>query len=143
MNKQQSNNNPMDLNERLSDHFTLGELVRSGTALRHNIDNTPEPCHVENLRRLCHEVLEPLRRRFGVIRVTSGYRCPELNRRVGGAERSRHLSGEAADLHVASLEVAQKMMKFLDERTPHGELILEHVKKTGVRWIHVSTRRKG
>ena len=62
----------IDLNQRLSNHFRLSEFVDSGTARRLNIDNTPEPVHVERLRQLCLHVLEPLRRRFGVIRITSG-----------------------------------------------------------------------
>lgn len=77
----------IDLNLRLSPHFTLREFTLSGTAIAHNIGNTPHKEHVERLKALCENVLEPLRRRFGVIRITSGYRCSELNARVGGARR--------------------------------------------------------
>lgn len=93
--------NTIDLNQNLSPHFRLNEFVASGTAIRHNIDNTPREEHVERLKALCENVLEPLRRRFGVIRITSGYRCEELNTKVGGAAGSQHLRGEAADINVS------------------------------------------
>lgn len=73
----------MNLNQALTPHFTLEEFVRSGVAIRHNIANTPSTHVVNNLRLLCEHVLEPLRHRFGVIRITSGYRCEELNNLVG------------------------------------------------------------
>ena len=94
---------------RLSEHFTLREFTDSGTARQHNIDNTPQPIHIERLRALCQQSLEPLRRRFGAIRVTSGYRCQRLNALVGGAPTSQHTMGEAADIHTAGRETSQKM----------------------------------
>ena len=99
----------LTLDEHLSPHFTVGEFFRSGTAIRLGIDNNPD-AHpgegistaevVENLRALCTEVLEPLRRRVGRVIVTSGYRCQELNKAVGGVWNSQHLKGEAADIFV-------------------------------------------
>lgn len=133
---------PIDLNQRLSQHFTLAEMVASGTAIRKNIDNTPQPCHVESLGRLCREALEPLRRRFGALRVTSGYRCPELNRAVGGAHASQHLRGEAADIHVASDEAGLKMMAFAKDNIDFDQLILERSKSRRARWLHVSYRSR-
>lgn len=94
------------LNQTLTPHFTLAEFVRSGVAIRHNIANTPTPNAINNLRLLCENVLEPLRRRFGVIRITSGYRCEELNNMVGGKPNSQHLLGQAADIHLSNKEVA-------------------------------------
>ena len=76
---------------KLSSHFTLEEMCRSGVATRHKIKNIPDVVQTEHLRRLCLNVLEPLRRRFGVIRITSGFRSPELNERVGGVRSSQHL----------------------------------------------------
>lgn len=78
---------------RLSEHFTLEEMCRSGAAVRHRIDNTPDREQTERLRQLCLNVLEPLRRRFGVIRITSGFRSERLNAIVGGANTSQHMRG--------------------------------------------------
>lgn len=132
--------NRIDLNQRLSEHFRLSEFVDSGTARQLHIDNTPEPIHVERLRQLCLHVLEPLRRRFGVIRITSGYRCERLNEAVGGVSRSQHLLGEAADLHIANMEVGRKMFEFVRTHCDFDQLLFEHRMKNGCRWLHVSYR---
>ena len=109
------------LNQTLTPHFTLAEFVRSGVAIRHNIANTPTPNAINNLRLLCENVLEPLRRRFGVIRITSGYRCEELNNMVGG----------------------MKMFNFVAERLDYDQLLFEHRKSDGANWLHVSYNAAG
>jgi len=82
----------------LSEHFTLEELVLSQTAARENIDNTPSAAIVENLKVLAAG-LEKVRALVGhPIIVSSGYRCPALNRAVRGAVNSQHMDGAAADI---------------------------------------------
>ena len=131
------------LNQTLTPHFTLAEFVRSGVAIRHNIANTPTPNAINNLRLLCENVLEPLRRRFGVIRITSGYRCEELNNMVGGKPNSQHLLGQAADIHLSNKEVAMKMFNFVAERLDYDQLLFEHRKSDGANWLHVSYNAAG
>ena len=133
-----TNQESWDWDMLLSPHFTLGEMLRSGTAIRLRIDNNPQPRHVERLRALCQNVLEPLRRRFGAVRVTSGYRNPRLNKAVGGATASQHTMGEAADLHVSGPEQARKYCDFIRQNTPFDQLLLEHVRGQGPCWVHVS-----
>ncbi len=88
---------------KLSEHFRLSEFVSSATAERLGIDNTPDSTALHNIELLCRYVLEPIRQAFGQpIVVNSGYRCRQLNIAVGGAKRSFHLSGRAADI-VAGL----------------------------------------
>ena len=127
----------------LSEHFSLEEMTRSGVALSRGIDNTPSPEAVENLRLLCLNVLEPVRRRFGAVRVTSGYRCPELNKAVGGAPLSQHLRGEAADIHIADMEVGRKIYDFVRQNTDFDQMLFERRQSNGCRWLHLSytTRR--
>lgn len=129
--------------KRLSLHFVLREFTLSGTAIRNRIDNTPTAVEVERLRALCVNVLEPLRRRFGVLRITSGYRSERLNSLVGGAKNSQHRLGEAADIHVSSREVAQKMCDYVRNNLDFDQLILESSKKMGVLWLHVSYKARG
>lgn len=87
----------------LSPHFTLQELTESSTAKLMEIENYPDRDALENLHRLTKELLEPVRIAWSMpIAVTSGYRCPELNRAVGGSKTSQHLLGQAADIVTLS-----------------------------------------
>ena len=84
---------------KLTEHFTLEEFQRSAKAAELGIENRVPEGLVANLRHLCEEVLEPLREHFGeAVYVTSGYRCPQLNKAVGGVANSQHMRGEAADI---------------------------------------------
>lgn len=135
-----STNHP---SRRLSDHFTLDEMTRSGTAIRLGLDNTPSAIAIGNLKALCLNVLEPLRRRYGAIIITSGYRSPEVNQAVGGANCSQHLSGEAADIYIGSEEKGVKYADFLIRHTDFDQLLLEPIGTKPKRWLHVSyTRRR-
>lgn len=128
---------------KLTPHFSVREFAISATAIRHSIDNMPPADAELSLKALCENVLEPLRRRFGVIRITSGYRSERVNTLVGGAPTSQHRRGEAADIHVSSEEMARKMYDYIHDNLPYDQLILERNRKRGTRWIHVSytTRR--
>lgn len=131
-------------------HFTVGEFFRSGTAIRLGIDNNPD-AHpgegistaevLENLRALCTEVLEPLRRRVGRVIVTSGYRCQELNKAVGGVWNSQHLKGEAADIFVPDTATAMRYGHILERHSAVQQLLLEPMGIQQKRWIHVGFRR--
>ena len=89
-------------NRHLSAHFSLREFVMSAAAVRHNLPNLPDADTERRLKALCDNVLEPLRRRFGRILITSGYRSPKVNALVGGVPTSQHVRGEAADLFIPS-----------------------------------------
>ena len=124
----------------LSTNFRLSVFTRSDTAKRLGIVNECSSVEqVLNLAYLCHMVLQPLRDRFGPIRITSGYRCPELNRAVGGVKNSQHLRGEAADIHLPSVERGKEYLAFLKTLPVFDQLIWEENK--GTCWIHVSAKR--
>jgi hypothetical protein len=129
--------------EQLSKHFTLWEMMRSGTAVRMNIKNVPDEQEKEALRQLCQHVLEPLRCRYGAIIITSGYRCLRLNRAVGGVPTSQHMRGEAADIFIPNLEIGRKYFDFIKNNTTFDQLIWEPRGADVPRWLHVSytTRR--
>lgn len=122
-------------------HFTIAELTDSTTARQNGIDNTPPESAVKALQALVERVLDPLRDAWGKpITVNSGYRCAELNIKVGGAEQSQHLRGEAADITAGSRADNRKLYELLRRLSlPLDQAINER----GYKWIHVShtTRR--
>ena len=130
----------VNLKQQLSEHFKLSEFTQSGTARRHKVKNVPGPREVERLRFLCVKSLEPMRRRFGVIRITSGFRCKKLNALVGGSPTSQHVLGEAADIHTGGRELSEKMFGFAKQNIPFDQLILEHNPAHGIYWLHISLR---
>ena len=134
---------------KLSDHFTLEEMTRSATASARNINNALHPAHphdaavIANLKHLCEEVLEPLRRHVGgPILISSGYRCPALNTAVGGATGSQHMTGEAADIYINSIEEGKRWVTWIMEHCTFDQLLWERATPTSCHfWIHVSCRQ--
>lgn len=119
-----------------SEFFTLRELTKSSTASRNHIDNTPSAEIIQNLQYGVDMVLDPLRRLYGKpIVITSGYRCPELNKRVGGVANSWHTQGNAADIHVSSLAEASKIFSNLQKIPSVDTALFEHSKNG--QWLHV------
>lgn len=124
-------------------YFSINELTRSATAARLGINNSPTPAVKKNLEKLINEVLDPLREAWGApIIVTSGYRCPKLNKAVGGAKTSQHVLGQAADIKTVGdkpennkklFELAKKLIG--EKKIVVGQLIDEY----GYDWIHIST----
>lgn len=121
-------------------HFTIEELCRSETARSRGIDNTPTEDVKRNLEALVGNVLDPLREWYGKpIYVNSGYRCPALNKAVGGVASSQHLTGQAADIDVNDRAENRKLMKHIEENLDFDQLIWEN----GGAWVHVSYRADG
>ena len=129
---------------RISKNFTLDELTASQTAKQMRIINAPGVDEVCNLCALVHNVLQPLRDAMGeAIKIGSGYRCPQLNKAVGGVSNSQHMKGEAADLCIdGDLKKGRKWMTWIMEHCDFDQLIMEHNAK-GTYWVHVSFRSDG
>ena len=116
-------------------YFKLSEFINSATAKRLNIDNTPTFEIVDNLNRLA-DYLDSIRGKLGKpILVSSGYRCPVLNKAVGGVANSQHQKGLAADLVCADMESLEKVLR---EAGGFDQLIKEHRKGSTSFWFHVS-----
>lgn len=121
-------------------YFTINELCKSDTARAKGIDNTPSAEVVKNLTQLVDVVLDPLRKNWGApLRVNSGYRCPALNKAVGGSANSDHLYGYAADITAGSVEKNKELFKLVQKlNLPYRQLINEN----NFSWVHISYNPK-
>lgn len=116
-------------------YFTIEELTRSATATTRGIDNTPTPEIKANLERLVDKVLDGLREIYGKpITVNSGYRCPELNKVIGGSKTSEHCFGFAVDLTGGSKQENEKIFNIIRDNFAWTQLINER----DFSWVHVS-----
>ena len=140
-------------NARLSQHFTLGELCK--TSVKTADGNIPSRVHIENLKRLC-SWLERLRQKYNLnikekiknkndepIIINSGYRSQQVNKAVGGAQNSNHLTGCAADIRCLGIEQALRyattLLDISDEsKEDFDELLIE--KSTKSIWVHFAVR---
>lgn len=122
-------------------YFTINELCYSATAQANGINNTPNATQRNALTALVDTVLDPLRRAWGKpILVNSGYRCPALNKAVGGAASSQHLRGEAADITTGSPQSNKQLYDLaISLRLPIDQLIGER----GYTWLHISHKASG
>jgi zinc D-Ala-D-Ala carboxypeptidase len=124
----------------LSPHFTLEELVHSDYALRHDIDNTTaDPAIIAALTALAVNILEPIRARFGAFSPNSGYRCPELNTAIGGAAKSQHMDGRAADIVIPGA-TRFDLALWIEQSLDFDQLILELYRPGDANsgWVHCS-----
>ena len=127
----------------LSQHFTLGEFTRSKYPEVYNI---PSHVAIANMKRLC-VWLEVLRERVGhSIIINSGYRSPQLNRKVGGAATSNHLTGCAVDIRTSGFEQAIEYAAILiayatESNQDYDELLIEK-NRYGAIWLHFAVRPK-
>jgi len=126
----------------MTPHFTLEELTHSDTATARGIDNTLPGELLPSVQGVA-EMLERIRAALNVpISISSGYRCPALNKAVGGAKTSDHLAALAADFTAPKFgsptEVARLLAPLVDA-LGIGQVILEGVR--GKQWVHVSTKR--
>lgn len=119
-------------------YFSISEMIRSDTARRLGIDNTPPDSIKKNLTLFIEKVLDPIREDWGSpIIVSSGYRCPELNKAVGGVKTSGHLYGYCADLQVKG--DLRKFSNFVIEWMKEHQMKYDQIiwEKCGnVTWLH-------
>lgn len=126
---------------KLSENFTLEELIYSDTAKKYNIDNKPNDEQLNNLVNLTNKILQPIRNKFGKpIKINSGFRCEKLNKKVGGASNSDHKYGAACDI---TCDNNLKLWGLILNMINNGELkcrqvIWEKGTKNYPAWVHIS-----
>lgn len=132
----------------LSEHLTLAEVIKSNTAKRLGIDNTPTPEHLANLKLVAENIFEPIRNYFNKpIYVSSGYRSKALNSATpGSSPTSQHCKGEALDLDqdAVNIGITNKMVfDYIKANLSFDELIWEYGTNTSPDWVHVSYKSTG
>ena len=123
----------------LSRNFSLQELTKSDTAIRKGIDNEPNADQIDKLKMLCEKVLQPVRDHFGRVKVTSGFRSPELCVAIGSSLTSQHSKAEAADFEVVGVDNAE-VADWVRMNCETDQLILEFYTpgEPNSGWIHAS-----
>lgn len=140
--------NLLEYNMKLTEHFSLQEMLRSDLAIKYGIKNEPEtPEEAEevkkNLVAICTKILEPLREYMQQpIYINSAYRCKKLNKILhSSSPTSQHLTGSAVDIRISSVEQMNKMVGFI-KTIEFDQLIIEQ-NSCESRWLHVSYNRTG
>ena len=123
----------------LSRNFTLSELIKSDTAIRKGIDNNPNAEQIDKLKMLCEKILQPVRDHFGRVKVTSGYRSPELCVAIGSSLTSQHSKAEAVDFECVGVDNAE-VSDWVKMNCETDQLILEYYTpgEPNSGWIHAS-----
>ncbi len=123
----------------LSRNFSLQELIKSDTAIRKGIDNNPNADQIEKLKALCENILQPVRDHFGRVKVTSGYRSPELCTAIGSSVNSQHAKAEAADFECVGVDNAE-LADWIKDNLTYDQLIVEYYTpgEPNSGWIHCS-----
>ena len=123
----------------LSRNFSLQELIKSDTAIRKGINNNPNSGQIEKLKDLCENILQPVRDHFGRVKVTSGFRSPDLCIAINSSVNSQHAKAEAADFEVIGTDNAE-LADWIYKNLNFDQLILEFYTpgEPNSGWIHCS-----
>ena len=121
-------------------YFSISELTASATARREGIVNSPTESAYHLLHVLVEQLLDPIREAWGEpIVVSSGYRCPELNALVGGAQHSHHLLGCAADLIAGNRDDHRRLFRMIVQMQQQGKIrFTQLIAEDNFRWLHIS-----
>ncbi len=122
---------------KLSKNLSLSEVIKSNTAIKNGIDNSPTLEHLNNLEILAEKIFQPIREHFGVpIGISSGYRSKALNKAIGGSKTSQHCSGQALDLDadIYGKVTNKEIFDFIVENLDFDQVINEY----NYSWVHVS-----
>jgi len=126
---------------KLTENFSLQEMIKSQTAERKGINNKPDdPAVITNLQTLCEKVLQPVRDHYGrPVVINSGYRGPKLNKAIGSSSKSQHTKGQAADIEIPGVS-NKELAEYIRDNLEFDQLILEFYNGVDPSsgWVHVS-----
>ncbi len=136
---------------KVSEHISMNEAIKSQTATRNSIDNTPSDLQLANMQRVANDCFEPLRRAKNVpIGISSFFRCPNLNKAIGGSTTSQHCATEdKAGINAAAIDIDadiyggitnKEIFTWLKANVEFDQLIWEFGTDDDPAWVHISKR---
>ena len=136
---------------KVSEHISMNEAIKSQTATRNSIDNTPSDLQLANMQRVANDCFEPLRRAKNVpIGISSFFRCPNLNKAIGGSATSQHCATEdKAGINAAAIDIDadiyggitnKEIFTWLKANVEFDQLIWEFGTDDDPAWVHISKR---
>jgi len=128
------------MSDRISEHVSLKEGIKSRTATRLNIDNVPRDLDLINMKTIAEKVFEPLRDFVGgPISINSFYRSPKLNSAIGGSTSSQHCIGCAIDIDdTYGYKTNAEMFEYIKCNLDYDQMIWEFGNDINPDWIHIS-----
>jgi len=126
--------------EKISKHVSYAEGIKSNTAMRLNIDNSPGEYHLSNMVGIAEKVFEPLRKWVGgPIKINSFYRSVALNKAIGGSSRSQHCEGRAIDIDdTFGHKTNAEMFEWIKSNLDFDQMIWEFGNDDNPDWVHIS-----
>ena len=124
----------------ISKHISYKEGAYSNTAIRRGIDNNPDSKQLQNMKLIAEKVFEPLREHVGgPIKINSFFRCPELNKAIGGSSKSQHCHGQAMDIDDTYGKMSNSdMYDWIKENLDFDQMIWEFGSDENPAWVHIS-----
>jgi len=134
-------------NNKISEHITLTEAIRSDTAVKNGIDNIPDKDSLKRMKLVAEKVFEPLRNYYNCsIYISSFFRCDKLNKIIGGSKSSQHSLGEAIDVDADVLGgvTNYQIFNYIKDNLDFDQLISEFPDEEGEPcWVHFSYKKEG
>lgn len=131
--------------ENISPHITYLDSIKSHEAIRHGIENIPNDTNLVAMRLVALSCFEPIRNHFNIpIGISSFFRCPELNEKIGGSDKSQHCLGEAIDIDADMYGgvTNKEIYDWAKENLIYDQIIKEHPDKDGnPAWVHISFKQ--
>lgn len=128
--------------EKISEHISYSEAIKSQTAIRKGIDNTPNEEQLKAMRLVAEKIFEPIRKALNrPVFISSFFRSPELNKSIGGAKTSQHCKGQAMDIDVDGFN--NEIFHYIKNNLVFDQLLWEFGDTNEPDWVHVSYNERG
>jgi len=124
----------------ISEHISYKEATHSNTALRRNLDNTPNDEQLKCMEEVAENLFEPLRKWVsGPIKVNSFFRGEPVNTAIGGSKRSQHMKGQAIDIDdTFGHKTNAEMYHYIKDNLDFDQMIWEFGTDKNPNWLHIS-----